>query len=113
MSMLWLGSPQRIGQQHVSVSTCVYIVCNFCFSASGSDQDFNSVSSLLEFLPSETLDQQTVVVPVIINGDSSFEPNETFICVLSSPQPQELVLLQNPSTVTVTIADDDREDMCL
>ena len=45
-----------------------------------SDSDYNSTSSTLSFAPGQT----NATITVVVNGDTKFEPDETFVVNLSS-----------------------------
>jgi Calx-beta domain/RTX calcium-binding nonapeptide repeat (4 copies) len=61
--------------------------------------DYTSVSGALTFAPGATI--RTIAVPVV--GDTSFEPDETFTLVLSSPVNAEL----GAASATAMIRNDD------
>ena len=50
-------------------------------TATLADNDYQMITGSLSFLPNETMKQITVLV----NGDTTFEPNETFTVELSNP----------------------------
>ncbi|MEK6335110.1 MAG: Calx-beta domain-containing protein [Acidobacteriota bacterium] len=73
--------------------------------------DYQSTSGVLTFQPGETSKQ----ISVLVNGDTEFEPNETFSLVLSSPtnatisdaQGQGTILNDDPAPPTLTLSVDD------
>jgi hypothetical protein len=65
--------------------------------------DYSSASGTLSFAPGETT--KTITVPV--NGDATFEPDETFHVVLSSPSRAVIAAGTGTGTGTGTIVNDD------
>jgi hypothetical protein len=58
--------------------------------------DYQSTSGLLTFNPGDT----TATVTVLVNGDTTFEPNETFFIGLSSPTNATISDSQGQGTIT-------------
>ena len=65
-------------------------------SATIADKDYQSSTGTLNFLPADT----TKTITVLVNGDTTFEPNETFTVHLSNPTNATIATADGTGTIT-------------
>jgi hypothetical protein len=71
--------------------------------------DYLPVTRVISFLGVPFLSQQSSLIGVSIVGDTNVESDETFSCVLSSPQPATSSVVLQQQILNITILDDDGE----